>query len=526
MSPERLLRAASFRFALVYAGLFTVSVAMITAVVFAGMSRALEVQARGSVQAELDELAQRFAAQGSAALVQEIATLVAQRRAGPFVYAYLDRDRRLVAGDDLATVAVAPGWVTFDLPGSSEQGLEARSFVGRVGKLGDGGLLVVARDADDLDDFRDLMLAGSAWTVTVALVLAIGGGVLMSRFILRRIDAVTATAARIVAGDFGRRVPVAGSGDEFDRLAEQLNRMLDRIGELMAGLREVADDIAHDLRTPLGRLRNQLEGMLHGPASVEELRAATADSLAEVDAILDTFGALLRIAQVESGARKAGFRRVDLSHLVGELVDGYQAVAEDRGQTLRQAIAPGVTVRGDPELLTQLLVNLVENALRHTAPGTTIEVTLRASGGLAELVVADDGPGVPAVDRERVLRRFVRLEASRSTPGSGLGLSLVAAIAKLHEAGLRVEDNEPGLRVVLRFPQVVAPPRTTVGESSGAAVGSPGARNAAALPLRRAPLAQAKLRAFAIAGLSALVACHGTVGWHRNQGDDEPVILN
>jgi signal transduction histidine kinase len=457
---ERLLAAASFRLALAYAGLFTASIAVITAVVFISMSEALDAQARNSVQVEQEILLQEFDAEGGAGLARAIAGLVARRRASPFVYAYRDSHGRLVAGNDSMPADTEPGWLSFDAPLPRSDEREPEYFLGRSANLRDGGRLLVARNVDDLNDFRDLLLAGSAWTIAVAVLLAVGGGVLMSRFILRRIDAVTATTARIIAGDLGQRVPLTGSGDEFDRLAAQINAMLDRIGELMADLREVTDDIAHDLRTPLGRLRNQLEAMLHRPATDAELREATAGALAEADGILETFQALLRIAQIESGSRRAGFRDLDLSKLVGGLVESYAPVADDCDQTLAAEVEPGIQVKGDRELLAQLVVNLLENALRHTPPRSIVRVSLRTRDGSAQLAVADNGPGIPAADRERVLRRFVRLEASRSTPGSGLGLSLVAAVAGLHGATLSVGDNGPGLRVILCFPRSATPSAT------------------------------------------------------------------
>ena len=452
MTRDRLLATATFRFGLAYAGLFTLSVALVAALAYAGMSRALELQVRGAVRAALEELQQRSDAGGEGSLRQAVADLVARRRSSPFVYAYLDPRHRLLAGDDVTPADAGPGWLRFEAPALARDEREPRSFLGRAVRLGDGGLLVVARDVDEVDDFRETLLAGAAWTVAATLLLAVGVGVSMGRFVLGRIDAVTATAARIVAGDLGHRVPLSGSGDEFDRLAAQINAMLDRIGGLMAGLRQVTDDVAHDLRTPLGRLRNRLEAMLRHDDVAEGLREETAQALAEADGMLDTFGALLRIAQIEGGTSRAGFREVDLSRLVGGVVEGYAAVAEDRGQTLAATVARDVRVRGDPELLTQLLVNLVENGLRHTPPGSTVTVTLARRDGGAEAVVADDGPGIPAGERDRVLRRFARLEASRSTPGSGLGLSLVAAIAGLHGIALRLGDNRPGLAVSLGFP--------------------------------------------------------------------------
>jgi methyl-accepting chemotaxis protein len=287
VTRDRLLATATFRFGLAYAGLFTLSVALVAALAYAGMSRALELQVRGAVRAALEELQQRSDAGGEGSLRQAVADLVARRRSSPFVYAYLDPRHRLLAGDDVTPADAGPGWLRFEAPALARDEREPRSFLGRAVRLGDGGLLVVARDVDEVDDFRETLLAGAAWTVAATLLLAVGVGALMGRFVLGRIDAVTATAARIVAGDLGHRVPLSGSGDEFDRLAAQINAMLDRIGGLMAGLRQVTDDVAHDLRTPLGRLRNRLEAMLRHDDVAEGLREETAQALAEADGMLD-----------------------------------------------------------------------------------------------------------------------------------------------------------------------------------------------------------------------------------------------
>ena len=282
-------------------------------------------------------------------------------------------------------------------------------------------------------------------------MIGVALSLLTSLLVLRRVEAVGAASRAIMAGDLGARIPVGRRGDEFDRLAAQLNAMLDRIGELVEDVRQVTNDVAHDLRTPLARLRQRLETARRKAASVADYEAAADAAIAETDAVLATFTAMLRIAQIEAGTRRAGFAPVDLSGLLAGLAETYAAVAEDRGQSLRAAVEPGVVVTGDKELLAQLFANLIENALTHTPPGSRIEVALARDGGGPVATVADDGPGVPAAMRERVLKRFVRLEASRSTPGSGLGLASVAAIARLHGLGLGLADDRPGLRVTLRF---------------------------------------------------------------------------
>jgi signal transduction histidine kinase len=265
----------------------------------------------------------------------------------------------------------------------------------------------------------------------------------------RRLAAISGTAEAIIDGDLGRRVPVRGSNDDLDRLAITFNRMLDRIATLMESLKQVSSDIAHDLRTPLTRLRQKLEAGLAVPG---DRAHALEGALVDLDSILDTFAGLLRIAQIESGARRAAFRSSDLSAIGHTVVEAFAPSAEDAQQTLRLEGDASVPVVGDPELLTQMLVNLVENALRHAGPGTDIRVTASRGESAATLAVIDNGPGVPSQDRERLFDRFYRLERSRSTPGSGLGLALVAAVARLHGAEVRLIAAEPGLEARVTFP--------------------------------------------------------------------------
>jgi signal transduction histidine kinase len=288
----------------------------------------------------------------------------------------------------------------------------------------------------------------------LVLTLAIAGGIVLSMAFLQRVDTITRTAEAIIGGDMQRRIPVRGAADDIDRLAVTLNRMLDRIASLMEALRQVSNDIAHDLRTPLGRLRQRLDEVRRNAGSVVEYETAVDHAVAETDEILDTFAALLRIAQIESGTRKAGFRSVDVSALTAHLCQTYLPVAEDARKTLDIDIAPDIAVDGDRELLVQMIANLIENAIRHTNDDTGIVVRLERHGAGAQIVIEDNGPGIPDGERERVLERFYRLERSRTTAGSGLGLSLVAAIAELHNAKVELADANPGLRVSIVFAEV------------------------------------------------------------------------
>jgi len=294
-------------------------------------------------------------------------------------------------------------------------------------------------------------------------LFGIGGGYLVSRYILSRIEAVTATSRTIMSGDLTRRVPLSGSGDELDRLSESLNEMLDRIEQLMNGLREVSDNIAHDLKTPLNRLRNRVEGALRDPGGEKGYRQALESTIEEADELIRTFNALLSIARLEAGAAGETLEDIDLALVVRDVAELYEPLAEEQGLRLTSKAPDGLILVGDRQLLGQALANLIDNAIKYGAPEAAgdgagngapadIAVHVRRAGDRAEIAVEDHGAGIPEHERDRVLKRFVRLEASRSRPGSGLGLSLAAAVARLHNGKIRLEDSGPGLKVVLDLP--------------------------------------------------------------------------
>ncbi|MBS0360273.1 MAG: HAMP domain-containing histidine kinase, partial [Proteobacteria bacterium] len=316
-----------------------------------------------------------------------------------------------------------------------------------------GHRLLVGDDEDRVEALDGAVLRLFALALAAVVILGVAGGYALSLDVNRRLAAISGAAeAIIVDGDLARRVPVRGSDDDLDRLAGALNRMLDRIAALMDSLKQVSSDIAHDLRTPLTRLRQKLEAGLARP---DDREAALEGALADLDSILETFAALLRIAQIEGGARRAGFRPCDLGELARHVTEAFAPSAEDQRQALAFEPAEGdaVLVDGDAELLTQLLVNLVENALRHAGPDARIVVRVARDSRGAMLSVIDNGPGVPAGERERLFDRFYRLERSRSTPGSGLGLALVAAVARLHGAEVVLAPARPGLEARVSFPE-------------------------------------------------------------------------
>jgi len=291
------------------------------------------------------------------------------------------------------------------------------------------------------------------------VVLGLAGGFFVTRRVLRRFDAMTATTQRIMAGDLSERLPVAGTGDELDRLASNLNDMLDRIEALMLGLKEVSDNIAHDLKTPLTRLRNRCEAALRTANDEPEYRAALESMLDESEGLIRTFDALLMIARAESGHSRDNMKDFDAAEIVRGVGELYEPVAEEKGLSVKIEAADGATIRGNRELLSQALANLVDNAIKYSRPEgevtEALEIVLSARpGGQRVLIgVADHGPGIAEADRARAVERFVRLPQSAAEPGSGLGLSLAAAVARLHGGELRLEDNAPGLRTVIDLPR-------------------------------------------------------------------------
>lgn len=448
---SELPRSTSFRLGLLHASLFAVSVTVLFIVVYWATDAALTDQFDRDIEAELDALESQASSQD----VESLGTIIARRGADRADAYYLLRDQ---AGNRLAgnlpTMSRQPGWIDTPLVLDVEtKQPKDRSHVIRAKgvSLAGGGMLFVGRDIYALNELREVIVRGFVTCLLVTIALALGSGVLLSAGVLRRVENIDRATREIMGGELSRRLPRSGRHDEFDNLAARVNTMLDRIQALMEDVQQVSNDIAHDLRTPLTRLRQRLELAKVKAHSTQDYDLAIGRAIQHVDTILHTFTSLLRIAQIEAGARRAGFASVDLSSLVGNLLEVYAPVAIDGRRTLEGQVAPDVVVRGDGELLTQMIANLIENALQHTPEGTRVQLELMDSDRGPVLTLADDGPGIPAASHARVFQRFARLDASRATPGSGLGLSLVAAIADLHGTAVALSDNRPGLRVTLRF---------------------------------------------------------------------------
>jgi signal transduction histidine kinase len=448
--PHRILHTTAFRLAASYVTVFAMAVAALGAVTYFVTVGALELQLDGRISRETGALSSVYDTRGLPGLLSAVRKHETSHPNGALDYAVVvDATKR--AGR-LTKWPSARGWSDLAYP-EQDGDIGKRRYL--VSDLGRGLTLVVAADPEQIDEVEQAILDGFLSAFGAVLLLGSIGAIALSLALLKRVEVIRRTADAIIAGDLGRRIPLRGTGDDFDRLSWTLNSMLDRIGELMESLREVSAHIAHDLKTPLARLRQRLEAAqarASGDAQVE-VEAA----MAQADDILATFSALLRIAQIESGTRRAGFAALDLSEILATVVEAFAPAAEDTGHPLTTDIAPGVCVVGDRELLTQTFANLVENAIRHTPTGTRIAVALGQKDGRAIATVSDDGPGVPTAERERIFHRFHRLEESRAVTGSGLGLSLVKAVAEIHAVTLAAEDAGPGLRITLEFPPGVEP---------------------------------------------------------------------
>ena len=451
----RLIRTSTFRVVLVYLGLFSVSVMVLLGFLYWSTAGFMSRQTDEAIEAESRGLSEQYAQFGTIGLVRALDRRTARARANRGLYLLADAAFQPLAGNLSRwprETADAQGWLTFrleyaDTPGAVDLG-RARMFAL------DGGLhLLVGRDIRERMEIAQRVRESIGWGLALAVALSLAGGLLVSRPMLRRIDAINAASAEIMAGELDRRIPLRGTGDEFDRLAENLNAMLDRIARLVDGVREVSDNIAHDLRSPLARLRGRLELALEGPAGGAVCREVITRTIADADDLLKTFNSLLSIARLEAGAEEARLEPFALDALLADVAELYAPLADAAKIALDLAIADGITVRGDRHLLFQCIANLTDNAIKFSAEGGQITITAgpATDGEMIEVVVADRGPGIPEALKPRVLERFFRIEAARNRPGSGLGLSLATAIAARHDGTLVLEDNHPGLRAVLRL---------------------------------------------------------------------------
>lgn len=455
---SKLLRTTAFKLSLGYLAFFALGSAVVLGSVAWNVNGLLDDQITQTVQAETNGLAEQYAVGGIRQLVEAIDRRT--RQPGSSLYLVTN-----FAGETLAgNVGTLPEGIV-DRPGLVEtpyakpsETKPAHLALARVFQLPGGFRLLVGRDLEERENLRSVMTHALVISLLWLVGIGVAGGVFIAFRVLRRVDAMNASARAImVTGDMSRRLPIAGTGDELDRLAENLNALIARIGALMAGMKEVSDNIAHDLRTPLTRLRSGAEAALRQRGSPEDDRAALEKVIVESEQLIGVFNALLMIARAEAGTGREGMTVFDAGQVVRDVAELYEPVAEDAGVAFSVETGSDLMLRGNRELLSQVLSNLIDNALKYgvsdaIGSAASVRVSARQVGSRLALAVADSGPGIPEADRTRVLDRFVRLEGARSRPGSGLGLSLTAAIVQLHSGTLAVEDNAPGLRVVITLP--------------------------------------------------------------------------
>lgn len=464
----RLFRTTVFKVSLAYLVISAIGAGLVLGSVGDNVKMLIDQQIAQTVDADIGGLSEQYAQGGIRGLVESIEKRT--QRPGADLYLVTTAAGEPIAGN---IARLPPG--VLERPGLVETGYEPAGGVGkkrramaRIFALPGGFRLLVGHDLEEGESLRHIL--GGALLTSLFWLVVIGtlGGLWVARRVLNRVEVINANARKIVAGDLSGRLPVAGTGDELDRLVQNLNAMLDRIGELMAGVKQVSDNIAHDLKTPLTRLRSRAEQALQFGKTPEDYRSALEKVIEESDRLIHIFDALLNIARAEAGSGREGMINFDAGSVTRDVGELYEPAAEERGFTLKIDAEPNLMVHGSRELIGQAIANLVDNALKYggeaeeqpagAQPGSSVEriveLSAHRNGACVEISVADHGPGIPEADRARVLDRFVRLENSRSRPGSGLGLSLAAAVARLHNSVLRIEDNAPGLRVILALPAI------------------------------------------------------------------------
>lgn len=465
----RFVRTTAFKLSLIYLAVFAALSLFLIVSIADTTNDLLSRQLQDTIDAEIQGLAEQYRTGGVSRLIRVVEAR--SKMPGASLYLLTDFSGNVIAGNvsDLpsAVLSSADG-IARPVPyrrlatdlGDEQPAAGSHKALVRVFVLPGGFRLLVGRDLAEREQFRDVVWRAVKLSIGAVLLLGLVTWLFVSRRVLKRIDAVSATTKQIMGGDLGGRLKVDGSGDEFDRLAESLNAMLDRIEQLMHGLKEVSDNIAHDLKTPLTRMRMRVEQALADPHVGEASREALTATLEDCDGLIRTFEALLRIARVEAGSPGVPAQPVDVAEIAREVAELYEPVAEEQGATLTVTVPEAVVVGGDRDLLAQAVANLLDNALKYGRPATgaqRVSLAVRAEGEEAVVAVADNGPGVPDGDRGRVTQRFVRLEGSRTAPGSGLGLSLVQAVASLHKGALVLGDAAPGLVAELRLPRTAGP---------------------------------------------------------------------
>jgi signal transduction histidine kinase len=461
----KLFRTTAFKLTLVYLVVFSLFAVFLLGYFAWNTRRLITEQIHQTVDAEITGLSEQYRLGGIRRLVLVIDARA--RRPGSSLYLLTTSAGEGLAGNvgSLAHgVLNTEGWSETEYRRLDESEGARHEALVRVFQLPGGFRLLVGRDLEERERLYDIVVAAGRWSIALVIVLGLAAGFFVTRRVLKRVDAMTETTRTIMAGDFSGRLPIAGTGDELDRLAEHLNAMLERIEALMRGLKEVSDNIAHDLKTPLTRLRNRSEEALRASRDEAGYRAALEATIEESDGLIRTFNALLMIARAESGQARENMGQFDAAEIARDVAELYEPLADEKGLTLSVDASAAAPMHGNRELVSQALANLIDNAIKYAGSqpqavnGAEAEIVVKAlnDGGRILLTVSDHGPGIPEGDRGRAVERFVRLEQSRSEPGSGLGLSLASAVARLHGGELKLEDNRPGLNAVIALPRALA----------------------------------------------------------------------
>lgn len=462
-ASAKLLRTSTFKLAALYLVLFALSVGAILGYIYYSTVVLLERQTDDTIRAEVQALADQYFQRGLGGVLQTVRNRSMSESGS--VYLLTNANRVRIAGNldnlpDAAEETEDPAsqdgnWIEFPYSVTREGSEETHRARAYHAELAAGFELVVGRDVEELRQFRTIIRNTLFWSLGMTVFLGLGGGLLMSRNFLHRVDSITEASRAIMAGDLTGRMPVRGSGDELDRLAVSLNQMLGQIERLMAGMKEVTSNVAHDLRTPLTRLKARVEAALRSNDENEH-REALNRTIEESDRLLQTFNALLSIARAESGQSREGLLPLDVKPIIDDVAELYQPLVEEQGGTMEIETWGRLEVRADRQLLAQAISNLIDNAMKYGSVDADTPPEIRLEGrvvdGEVHISVADRGPGIPAADRERVVQRFVRLDTSRSREGNGLGLSLVSGVMTLHGGKLVLEDNAPGLKITLVLP--------------------------------------------------------------------------
>lgn len=454
---NRIFKTISFQLTALQSLIFSACFLALLIATYLTTTSALRAQMQTEIRTQLNAMVEEAKTDGIVSIVQDINEHVAQPSGPTGFYFLSDPTGKKLAGN-LNNVDPVDGWRETGVgdPTLLQSSLTAdddHQIWAQGVHLADGSFLLVGQDAFRLLTAQEAIINSFAWSAGLAILLATLAGLAVSRGFLRRIDDINQTSLSIIDGRLKERIPVRGTSDEIDRLSINLNHLFDSNQALLESLKQVSSSIAHDLRTPLSRLRQGLEEARATSNNKRDIERAVDNAIIESDQLLAIFAALLRIAQIESGSRKSGFKDVDLTGLFGRVADAYRAVAEEQGKTLETELVGDIHFTGDAELLLQMVANLTENAIRHTPAGTRISLALSQDQSGVSATISDSGPGIPEDQRGKVFDHFYRLDSARSTSGSGLGLALVAAIAKLHDLRIELADNFPGLKVIIAFPK-------------------------------------------------------------------------